>query len=90
MTPSKKTLCMNPGPIEFEHDVLSAFAHEGISHVDPAFIEVFGQCLENMRKVSNIKRGSAVFIPRHACYRFFWRKMDNHSLLPVLARWDGT
>ncbi|RHY62138.1 hypothetical protein DYB30_002462 [Aphanomyces astaci] len=37
----KKTLCMNPGPIAFEKDVLDAFAHEGISHVDPYFIDVF-------------------------------------------------
>ncbi|EQC31634.1 hypothetical protein SDRG_10799 [Saprolegnia diclina VS20] len=48
---SPKMLLMNPGPIAFESEVLTAFAHEGISHVDPAFLEVFGQCLEQMRHI---------------------------------------
>ncbi|TMW61352.1 hypothetical protein Poli38472_012543 [Pythium oligandrum] len=48
---TKQVLCMNPGPIEFEPRVLKQFAHEGISHVDKAVIEIFGQCLEKMRKV---------------------------------------
>ncbi|OQR94412.1 hypothetical protein ACHHYP_01311 [Achlya hypogyna] len=47
----KSMLLMNPGPIAFESEVLAAFAHEGISHVDPAFIEVFGWCLEKMRHI---------------------------------------
>ena len=45
------TLCMIPGPIEFEPEVLKAFAHKGISHVDPKVREVFGQCLEMMKQV---------------------------------------
>lgn len=48
---TKQVLCMNPGPIEFEARVLKQFAHEGVSHVDKTVIEVFGQCLEKMRKV---------------------------------------
>uniref|UniRef100_M4BPY4 alanine--glyoxylate transaminase n=1 Tax=Hyaloperonospora arabidopsidis (strain Emoy2) TaxID=559515 RepID=M4BPY4_HYAAE len=48
---TKTVLCMNPGPIEFEPRVLKPFAMEGISHVDKTVIEVFGQCLEKMRKV---------------------------------------
>lgn len=48
---TKTVLCMNPGPIEFEPRVLKTFAMEGISHVDKTVIEVFGQCLEKMRKV---------------------------------------
>ncbi|CAI5739613.1 unnamed protein product [Peronospora destructor] len=48
---TKKILCMNPGPIEFEPRVLQSFAMEGISHVDKTVIEIFGQCLEKMRKV---------------------------------------
>ncbi|KAL8017240.1 putative aminotransferase class V domain, pyridoxal phosphate-dependent transferase, major [Plasmopara halstedii] len=48
---TKTVLCMNPGPIEFEPRVLKSFAMEGISHVDKTVIEVFGQCLEKMRKV---------------------------------------
>ncbi|GMF20690.1 unnamed protein product [Phytophthora lilii] len=48
---TKQVLCMNPGPIEFEPRVLKPFAMEGISHVDKTVIDVFGQCLEKMRKV---------------------------------------
>ncbi|DBA04089.1 TPA: hypothetical protein N0F65_009436 [Lagenidium giganteum] len=48
---TKKVLCMNPGPIEFEARVLKEFATEGISHVDKTVIEAFGRCLEKMRKV---------------------------------------
>lgn len=51
---TKQVLCMNPGPIEFEPRVLKAFATEGISHVDKSVIEVFGQCLEKMRKVGGV------------------------------------
>lgn len=51
MQMTKKVLCMNPGPIEFEQRVLKEFSAEGISHVDKTVIEVFGQALEKMRKV---------------------------------------
>lgn len=51
MQMTKKVLCMNPGPIEFEQRVLEEFSAEGISHVDKTVIEVFGQALEKMRKV---------------------------------------
>ncbi|ETW04123.1 hypothetical protein H310_04483 [Aphanomyces invadans] len=58
----KKTLCMNPGPIAFEKDVLDAFAHEGISHVDPYFIDVFGNTLENLRKVFLAQDGQPLVV----------------------------
>ncbi|CAK4708056.1 unnamed protein product [Aphanomyces euteiches] len=58
----KKTLCMNPGPIAFEQEVLEAFAHEGISHVDPYFIDVFGNTLENMRKVFLAQDGQPLVV----------------------------
>lgn len=48
---TKKTLCMIPGPVEFEDRVLASFAHEGISHVDSQVLETFGSCLEKLRKV---------------------------------------
>ncbi|OQR88751.1 hypothetical protein THRCLA_10124 [Thraustotheca clavata] len=59
---TKGMLLMNPGPIAFESEVLSAFAHEGISHVDPAFIEVFGQCLEMMRHVFLAQDGQPLIV----------------------------
>ncbi len=46
-----RTLLMIPGPIEFEPAVLSALGAPTTSHVDPQFIEAFGQALERMREV---------------------------------------
>ena len=40
-----------PGPIEFSDDVLYANATPGTSHVSPAFIPVFGDCLRMLRTV---------------------------------------
>lgn len=45
------TLCMNPGPVEFDSSVLSAMSHVGISHVDSSFLNIFGECLEMFRSV---------------------------------------
>lgn len=59
---TKTVLCMNPGPIEFEPRVLKQFAHEGISHVDKHVIEVFGQCLEKMRKVFLAADGQPIVV----------------------------
>jgi alanine-glyoxylate transaminase/serine-glyoxylate transaminase/serine-pyruvate transaminase len=42
---------MIPGPIEVEPEVMAAMAVEPTSHLDPNFIEVFGQALERMREV---------------------------------------
>lgn len=43
--------CRIPGPIEFSDPVLEANATPGTSHVSPAFIPVFGDCLRKLRKV---------------------------------------
>ncbi len=42
---------MIPGPIEFTDEVMAAMARPTPSHVDPAFIDIFGQALEDLRKV---------------------------------------
>ena len=42
---------MIPGPIEFTDEVMSEMSRPTPSHVDPAFIEVFGQALERLRTV---------------------------------------
>ncbi len=44
-----KSLLMIPGPIEFDTDVLAEMGKQTSSHVDMAFIESFGQALEDMR-----------------------------------------
>ena len=42
---------MIPGPVEFESCVLNAMSTPATSHVDPGFINTFGESLELMRKV---------------------------------------
>ena len=42
---------MIPGPIEFTDEVMAAMARPTPSHVDPAFIDIFDQALEDLRKV---------------------------------------
>jgi aspartate aminotransferase-like enzyme len=64
---TKQTLCMNPGPIEFEASVLKEMSHEGISHVDKQVIEVFGACLEKMRKVCYIH----IYIAQQSYYYIY-------------------
>lgn len=46
-----RRLLMIPGPIEFTYEVLAETSKPTLSHVDPQFIEEFGQALEKMRKV---------------------------------------
>ncbi|KAJ3108470.1 hypothetical protein HDU97_001177 [Phlyctochytrium planicorne] len=46
-----KKLCMIPGPVEFDDEVLAAMSTPATSHVDPAFIDKFGSSLELLRKV---------------------------------------
>ncbi|RKO98865.1 hypothetical protein CXG81DRAFT_28342 [Caulochytrium protostelioides] len=44
-------LCMIPGPVEFDGDVLAAMSTPATSHVAPAFLETFGRALEKLRVV---------------------------------------
>lgn len=46
-----KKLLMIPGPIEFDDSVLAEMGKATLSHVDPVFIDIFGQALEKMRSV---------------------------------------
>ena len=42
---------MIPGPIEFTDEVMAEMSKPTPSHVDPAFVEIFGQALEDLRSV---------------------------------------
>ncbi|MBA3532249.1 MAG: aminotransferase class V-fold PLP-dependent enzyme, partial [Ardenticatenales bacterium] len=53
---------MIPGPIEFEPDVLDAMAIKTESHVDPAFIARFGDCLRAMRELFQAPEGQPFVI----------------------------
>jgi alanine-glyoxylate transaminase / serine-glyoxylate transaminase / serine-pyruvate transaminase len=46
-----RTLLMIPGPVEFEPAVLAALGAPTTSHIDPTFVEAFGQALERLRHV---------------------------------------
>lgn len=54
---------MIPGPIEFTPDVLRAMGMPTTSHVAANFIEVFGQALENLRKVFLSPSGQPFVVP---------------------------
>ena len=54
---------MIPGPIEFTPDVLRAMGMPTTSHVAPNFIEVFGQVLEDLRKVFLSPSGQPFVVP---------------------------
>lgn len=53
---------MIPGPIEFEPNVLQALATPTDSHVSPDFIEIFGNCIELMRKIWLSKTGQPFIV----------------------------
>lgn len=46
-----RKLCMIPGPVEFHEDVLMAMSAPATSHIDPAFINMFGESIEMLRTV---------------------------------------
>ncbi|ORY26322.1 putative alanine-glyoxylate transaminase [Naematelia encephala] len=50
-------LLVIPGPIEFSDPVLLANATPGTSHVSPAFIPVFGDCLRMLKTVLYAEQG---------------------------------
>jgi alanine-glyoxylate transaminase / serine-glyoxylate transaminase / serine-pyruvate transaminase len=58
-----RKLLMIPGPIEFTPDVLRAMGMPTTSHVAPNFIEVFGQVLEDLRKVFLAPSGQPFVVP---------------------------
>jgi alanine-glyoxylate transaminase/serine-glyoxylate transaminase/serine-pyruvate transaminase len=58
-----RKLLMIPGPIEFTPDVLRAMGMPTTSLVAPNFIEVFGQVLEDLRKVFLAPSGQPFVVP---------------------------
>jgi alanine-glyoxylate transaminase/serine-glyoxylate transaminase/serine-pyruvate transaminase len=57
-----RTLLMIPGPIEFEPKVLAAMGEPTTSHLAPAFIEAFGQSLQNLRQVFESPTGQPLVL----------------------------
>ena len=58
-----RKLLMIPGPIEFTPDVLRAMGMPTTSHVAANFIEIFGQALEDLRKVFLSPAGQPFVVP---------------------------
>jgi alanine-glyoxylate transaminase/serine-glyoxylate transaminase/serine-pyruvate transaminase len=57
-----RTLLMIPGPIEFEPAVLAAMGEPTTSHLAPAFIEAFGQALQDLRSVFESPSGQPLVL----------------------------
>jgi len=57
-----RTLLMIPGPIEFEPSVMAAMGEPTTSHLAPAFIEAFGQSLQDMRRVFESSSGQPLVL----------------------------
>ena len=53
----RSTLHSIPGPIEFSDPVLLANATPGTSHVSPAFVPIFGDCLRMLKTVLYAEQG---------------------------------
>ena len=88
-----RKLLMIPGPVEFTPEVLRAMGMPTTSHVAPAFVEVFGQVLERMRRVFLCPSGQLIthrtrnrscllgsFRTRPAQIHAFWQE-DYRTLL---------
>ncbi|KAK4686641.1 hypothetical protein P7C73_g3481, partial [Tremellales sp. Uapishka_1] len=56
-TQADHKLLVIPGPIEFSDPVLLSNATPGTSHVSPAFIPVFGECLSMLKQVLYAEKG---------------------------------
>lgn len=57
-----RKLLMIPGPIEFEPEVLRAMGMQTTSHVASNFIEIFGNCLEMMKRVWMATKGQPFIV----------------------------
>lgn len=55
-------LLMIPGPIKFDKDVLRQMSRPTLSHLDPLLIEIFSECLKNLRKVFFCKEGQPFIV----------------------------
>ncbi|KAI8905964.1 pyridoxal phosphate-dependent transferase [Gorgonomyces haynaldii] len=55
-------LCMIPGPVEFDQQVLNLMASPATSHVDPSFINSFGNAIEYTRQVFLSPKGQPFIV----------------------------
>ena len=55
-------LLMIPGPVTLSPSVQEALAAPPLAHNDPLFVQAFGQCLSNVRRVAQGGPGSTSFV----------------------------
>ncbi|KAF5827946.1 pyridoxal phosphate-dependent transferase [Dunaliella salina] len=60
--PEEHKQLMIPGPVEVHEDVLSAAGGLSMSHVDPVFVNQFGEALELLRKVLVTETGQPFIV----------------------------
>jgi len=57
-----RSLLMIPGPVEVDAGVLTALGRPPLGHTSPAFIEVFGCCLDSLRDVFCASDGQPIVV----------------------------
>jgi hypothetical protein len=57
-----RKLCMIPGPVEFQEEVLVQMSTPATSHLDPTFMDEFGSCLDMLREVFSCQVYKNTFI----------------------------
>jgi alanine-glyoxylate transaminase/serine-glyoxylate transaminase/serine-pyruvate transaminase len=56
------SICMIPGPVEFDSSVLSAMATKATSHVDKAFIKLFSNAIKDLRSLFYTAEGQPIVV----------------------------
>lgn len=59
----KKKLMMIPGPTPVDRSILEALSKDTVSHLDPAFVKILKETLEDLKTVVMTKKGQPFIIP---------------------------
>ena len=59
----KKKLMMIPGPTPVDRSILEALSKETVSHLDPEFVKILKETLEDLKTVVMTKKGQPFIIP---------------------------
>ncbi|HER24532.1 MAG TPA: alanine--glyoxylate aminotransferase family protein [Candidatus Atribacteria bacterium] len=59
----KKKLMMIPGPTPVDRSILEALSKDTVSHLDPTFVKILKETLEDLKTVVMTKKGQPFIIP---------------------------
>ena len=59
----KKKLMMIPGPTPVDQSILDALSKDTVSHLDPEFVKILKETLEDLKTVVMTKKGQPFIIP---------------------------